>query len=381
MQFDLKPLPHVVFGSGRISEVDKLASDFDGKSCLIVTDAGIVAAGHVDIVLASMEKSGFQCKIFADVEENPTGKHVDRGLLAAKNARPNMIIGLGGGSAMDCAKAINFLYTNGGKIEDYQGYGKAKLPMLPSIGIPTTAGTGSEAQSYALISQESSHKKMACGDTKARFRTVILDPEVIVSTPAQVRAVTGIDAIAHALESYVCKKSNPVTKMYAAQAWKRLSTNFEASLRDNASTQILGDMLLGAHFAGIAIETAMLGAAHASANPLTAQFGLTHGIAVGLMLPYVLRYNSNAVNGGYDQLLNATRNGKDSASLPGAESLAAQVQTWMEKANLWRGLRNWGISKTDLPTLAQQASEEWTGKFNPRPVTKQAFSKLYEQAF
>src|SRR5204863_4246486 len=146
------------------------------------------------------------------VEENPTSRHVEAGVAAARAHRADLLVAIGGGSAMDTAKGINFVFTNGGQIADYQGFAKATRPMLPSVGVPTTAGTGSEAQSYALIADESSHLKMACGDRKAAFRVALLDPELTVSQPRSVSAVTGIDSVAHALESYVTVKRNPLAQ-------------------------------------------------------------------------------------------------------------------------------------------------------------------------
>src|SRR5205823_8079625 len=150
---------------------------------------------------------------------NPTNRHVEGGVAFARPLGVDLIVSVGGGSAMDCAKGINFLLTNGGRMADYQGFGKAKKPMLPSIGIPTTAGTGSEAQSYALIADEKTHMKMACGDRKAAFQVAILDPEVTVSQPRPVTALTGLDALSHALESYVTSKRNPVSQIFAREGW------------------------------------------------------------------------------------------------------------------------------------------------------------------
>src|SRR5260221_14542721 len=144
--------------------------------------------------------------LFDEVEENPTTRHVEAGVAFARQHQIDVIVAVGGGSSMDCAKGINFLLTNGGQMSDYKGFGKALLPMLPSIGVPTTSGTGSEAQSYALIADDKTHLKMACGDRKAAFRVAVLDPEVTVSQPPTVTAITGLDALAHAVESYVCTR-------------------------------------------------------------------------------------------------------------------------------------------------------------------------------
>src|SRR5262249_43397813 len=158
-------------------------------------------AGHTDRCRNSLQEAGLTVAVFDDVTPNPTTEDVERGLAAAKAAGIDFFVAVGGGSAMDCAKGINFLYTNGGRVQDYWGIGKATKPLLPFIAIPTTAGTGSEAQSYALIADAHSHMKMACGDKKAACRVAILDPDLTLSMPAGVTAATGIDAISHAVES------------------------------------------------------------------------------------------------------------------------------------------------------------------------------------
>src|SRR5207253_5809145 len=202
---------------------------------------------------------------FHDFEANPDTVMVEAGRVFAATAGIDSIIGLGGGSSMDCAKAINFVLTNGGRMQDYWGHGKASLPMLPMIGIPTTAGTGSEAQSYALISDPETHVKMACGDPKAAFRIAILDPALTVSQPAAVRAAAGYDAISHAVESYVTTARNPASDLFAREAWRLLNGAYERAMNQPADMQALSNMLLGSHYAGIAIEHSMLGATHACA--------------------------------------------------------------------------------------------------------------------
>src|SRR5919106_415133 len=201
--FDFHTATRVVFGPGSLNRLGELARELGDTRVLLVTDPGLEAAGHPQRAEQSLREAGLEVFVFDHVEENPTSLHVEEGAAFAKPLGIDLIVSVGGGSAMDCAKGINFLLTNGGHMADYKGFGKAQKPMLPSIGVPTTAGTGSEAQSYALIADEQSHMKMACGDRKAAFRIAILDPELTVSQPPAVTAVTGIDALAHAIESYV----------------------------------------------------------------------------------------------------------------------------------------------------------------------------------
>src|SRR5262249_30878082 len=255
------------------------------------TDPGLEAAGHPTRALASLAEANLTAFVFDGVEENPTTEHVERGLAVATKHRIDFIVAIGGGSAMDCAKGINFLFTNGGRMHDYVGIGKASKPMLPSLGIPTTAGTGSEAQSFSLVADPTTHAKMACGDPKAAFRAAILDPEVTVSQPPRVTALTAIDAISHSVETFVCNRRSAISQMYSAAAWRLLNKNIETVFRDPADLAARGAMQIGAHFAGAAIENSMLGVCHSCANPLTAHYGLTHGLAIGIMLPHVIRFN------------------------------------------------------------------------------------------
>ncbi len=337
------------------------------------------AAGHPQRALASLHAAGLQTFLFDGVEENPTTKHVAAALEFAKRHQVDLIVAVGGGSSMDCAKGVNFLLTNGGKMSDYKGLNKATKPMLPSIGVPTTSGTGSEAQSYALIADEQTHLKMACGDRKAAFRVAILDPAVTVSQPPSVTIVTAIDAMSHAVESYVSTRRNPWSQTFAREAWRLLSGNFETVLKTPAAVAARGAMQLGAHFAGAAIETAMLGACHACANPLTAHYGITHGVAIGILLPHVVRFNTAAVSGLYADLVHQVGLMNGDASAAG-EVLAQRLTEFLRFAQLPTKLSDCGVTSTILPVLAVEAAEQWTGRFNPIPVGEPELRRLYEIA-
>ena len=205
---------------------------------LLVTDPGIVDAGHVRArPLESSRPPELSVTIFDGVRENPTTRDVDDCVEVARDVRTDLIIGLGGGSSMDTAKGCNFILTNGGRMQDYWGVGKATKPMLPLIAIPTTAGTGSECQSFALIADEETHQKMACGDPKAAPRVAILDPELTVSQPRQVTACTGIDAIAHAVETAVTKKRNALSSMYSREAFRLTAANLERVFRSPTTSK------------------------------------------------------------------------------------------------------------------------------------------------
>jgi len=368
--FDFHPTTRVVYGVGALAQLGALVDALNGKRILLVTDPGIVKAGIAERVKKLLVEDGRDVFVFDATGENPTTEHVDAGVaFAHTQGEMDVIVGLGGGSAMDCAKGINFILTNGGQMIDYKGMGHATKPMLPSIGIPTTAGTGSEAQSFALIAQADTHEKMACGDLKARFRSVILDPELTESVPQRVVAITGIDAIAHALESYVCTRRNAVSNLFAEKAWQLLSGGFERVLDDVSDVDARGDMLVGAHFAGAAIENAMLGAAHACANPLTAHYDMAHGVAVGVMLPAVIRFNGETHGALYEGLG------------VGVHDLVDRVVVMKAVAGLPTRLCDLGVDEAMLPQLAKEATAQWTGTFNPREVCEADFLRLYQSVF
>ena len=368
----------MLFEAGALARLGEVVRSVGGTRVLLVTDPGLAVAGHPQRATRAMRDAGLDVFTFDGVKENPTEREVAAGVVFARTHAIDCIVAVGGGSSMDCAKGVNFLLTNGGRMADYKGFGKAAKPMLPSVGVPTTAGTGSEAQCYALITDEKTHLKMACGDKKAGFRASILDPEVTVSQPRIVTAVTGIDAVAHAVESFVCTKGNPLSRMYALAAYRHLEPNFERVMAHPSDLPGRAAMLLGAHFSGMAIEAAMLGVCHSCANPLTAHYGITHGVAIGVMLPHVVRFNAGAVGDLYGELVG------DAPGRPGrpaGDVLADRVSELLRSAGLPHSLRECGVSETILPLLSEEANQQWTARFNPRPVTEADILKLYQSAW
>lgn len=380
--FDYLLQTRLVFGPNRIEELGALAKEFGGSRVLVVSDPGIIRAGHTARGIDTLTKAGLATHIFSEIAENPTTADVDRGTAVAREFRPDLIVGLGGGSSMDCAKGINFLYSCGGRMHDYWGIGKATKPMLPLIAVPTTAGTGSEAQSFALISDAETHVKMACGDKKAACKVALLDPTLTVTQPERVTALTGIDAVAHALETYVTTKRNFMSILLSREAWRLLEKNFLKVLREPEDLEARGKMQLGAFLAGTAIENSMLGATHALANPLTAHYGIPHGQAIALMLPHVIRFNGELRRDWYCELLAyvSGTNGAPSVA-SGPSGLADFLLQMADTAGLAGRLSACGVEEQKLPTLAADAAKQWTGTFNPRPLTTDDLLALYRAAY
>ncbi len=262
--FDHQPRTRLVFGVGALARLGELARELGAQRVLLVTDAGLVRAGHTERASRALAGAGLAVAVFDQVRENPTTLDVARCVAAARACGCDLLVGLGGGSAMDTAKGCNFLLTNGGEMRDYWGVGRATRPMLPFLAVPTTAGTGSECQSAALIADEATHQKMACLDPKAAARLALLDPALTLSQPPAVTAHTGVDALAHVAETAVTRRRNPVSLMYTHEAFKRLIPALPRVLEAPEDLEARAQMLLASSLAGQAIENSMLGAAHAS---------------------------------------------------------------------------------------------------------------------
>ncbi|MEM6472025.1 MAG: iron-containing alcohol dehydrogenase [Planctomycetota bacterium] len=373
--FDAIARTRIVFGQGVFARLGELAADFRPKSVLVVCDEGILEAGHFDTACGFLRDAGLTVHSFHEFAENPTSAMVDVGVAKAAEVQPDLLIGLGGGSSMDCCKGINFVYSCGGRIHDYHGVGKATSEMIPMIAVPTTSGTGSEAQSFALISDADTHVKMACGDPKAACKIAILDPTLTLTQPRSVTALTGIDAISHAIETYVTNRRTPMSVTYSRRAFGLLATGFSEVLAAPEDLEARSRMQLGACFAGMAIETSMLGAAHATANPLTARHDVTHGQAVGLMLPAVIRLNGRKHGDWYAELLREVDPSVSTEEAP--ETLARMVTRWLEEAGLATSLNALSIPETGIDAFVEDALKQWTGTFNPIPLDKQNAAELY----
>ncbi len=380
--FDFAQRPRLVSGVGVVERVGELARELGGRRALLVTDPGIVKAGHAARVQAALCASGLTVATYDQARENPGTRDVDACLASARAGAVDIIIGLGGGSAMDTAKGCNFLLSNGGKMRDYWHTHAASKPFLPLIAIPTTAGTGSECQSYALIVDEESHQKMACGDAKALARVALLDPGLTVTQPRRVTACTGLDALVHAVETMVTTRRNAVSQLFAREAFALVQANLLQVLANPGDLAARSAMQQGAAFAGLAIENSMLGAAHACANPLTARFNMVHGQAVACMLPVVLRFNAGdpAAAALYAELSVHAGLARTGETVAAVAALAQRIDDIIAAAGIPHRLSESGVGEGDIAALASDAAGQWTGRFNPRPVGEAEFRQLYASA-
>ena len=376
--FDFELRTRLVCGPGVIQGVGGLARELGFSRPLLVADHGLQEAGHVERADRLLREAGIAPVPFHDFDVNPDTAMIDRGRAFAEPRGIDSIVGLGGGSSLDCAKGINILLTNDGAMADYRGYGKATCPMLPMIGIPTTAGTGSEAQSYAVIADATTRMKMACGDPQLAFRVAVLDPELTLSQPAAVTAAAGFDAIAHAVETAVTTRRTAMSTVFSHEAFRLLNAHYEVVLAEPDNLEARAAMQLGAFHAGVAIEQSMLGAAHACANPLTAHYQITHGVALAILLPHVVRWNAARDGSLYGDLVADTFGGSSNGT--GGDQLAQRLVEIGTAGGFPRRLRDTGVNADDLSTLADEAGQQWTGGFNPLPFGAGEALEVYQCA-
>jgi alcohol dehydrogenase len=326
--------------------------------------------------------------VYDGVEIEPTDRSMEEAAEYARTKDVDGLIAVGGGSAIDTCKAVNLLTCYPAPLLDYvnKPVGKGVPvpgPLRPLIAVPTTAGTGSECQSFALIADEETHQKMACGDPKAAARIALLDPALTLTQPRGVTACTGVDAIAHAVETAVTRRRNPFSLLYSREAFRLTIHHLPRVLDNPDDLEARAWMLLGAAYAGTAIENSMLGAAHSTANPLTARHNVIHGQAVGMMLPYIVRFNAvlPSVREMYRELaVYAGLVAAEVATEAAVDALVERLRSALASAGFPASLAECGIREEEIPVLAAEAAQQWTATFNPRDITADDFAALYKEA-
>ncbi|OIP51152.1 MAG: alcohol dehydrogenase [Desulfobacterales bacterium CG2_30_60_27] len=289
--FSINQPTAIRFGVGAVQGLPDLVRELGGSKIFVVVDPTLVKAGLAERVTAPLKAAGLPFVLYDQLAPEPGLTLADKGAKLAKKAGADCVVGMGGGSAMDVAKAISILLTNGGKAEDYLGLGKIKKPGLPKIMIPTTAGTGAEVTFTAVFINEKTGSKGGMNGDPLYPDVAILDPALTVSMPPQVTATTGIDALTHAIEAFVSTQAHPMSDMYALQAIELISENLPLAYANGNNLEARANMLMGSLLGGKALATAGVGLVHAMAYPLGGMFGIPHGLANAVLLPYVVEYN------------------------------------------------------------------------------------------
>ena len=371
----------IVFGRDSVKELPGILKGYGAKKVMVVYDAGVKAAGIAEQVLAMVEETSIPYVVFDGVIPNPTNEVVEEAAGLARCNGVDSFVSVGGGSRNDLAKAIDVLMTNPGSIGDYAGIGKVRHPLFPLVAIPTTAGTSSEITNVSALTDTQKVVKYVVIDDKLVPSKVIIDPEFTRTVPASVTAATGLDAITHAVESYISNRSNPLTEYNSIKGLEILYRNITRAVTDGADMEAREQMMLGCVITGFGFSNANLGLVHAIAHTLSAHFHLAHGMANAAVLPYVMEFNADGCPEKMAELARAigltmSGNMEDDKYL-----LAGELLHLVQKLGI-KTLSEQGITELDLDMLAEEAMREPVLGFNPRQdVGKEDILAILRKAF
>jgi alcohol dehydrogenase class IV len=359
----------IEFGWGALARLPELVKSVGGRRALVVGDPGVVKAGLVDRVLAALGGS-VSVTTFTDVESDPDARSVDAGVQLARAKECDVIIGIGGGSAMDVAKVIGVMLTNPGNIRDYNGMGKIGQPGAPVIAIPTTSGTGSEMTIWSVLSDKEKKTKFGVGSVLNCARIALLDPELTMSLPPAITAATGIDALTHALESYVNTATQPISEAMSEQSMTLIARSLRLAVAQPGNKEARADMLLASTIAAMAFNSTRLGLAHAFAMPLGSRFHIPHGLANAIMLPPVMRFNLPGSLAKFARI--AQIFGENTAGLSqreAAERSVVAIEQLQQDIGITQKLGDFGMTEADLQDVAAEAILSGNVAVNPRKPT------------
>lgn len=380
--FTVNQPTRIRFGVDAINDLPALVKELGGSKVFLVVDPGLIQAGLVERITAPLAAAKIAFELYDQVDPEPGLKLADNGAKLAKKAKCDCVVGAGGGSAMDVAKAVSILLTNGGKAEDYLGLGKIKKPGVPKIMIPTSAGTGAEVTFTAVFINEKTKSKGGMNGDPLYPEAAILDPALTVSLPPHITATTGVDALTHALEAFVSTQAHAISDMYALEAIDLISSNLVKAYAHGGNLEARSNMLLGSLLAGKALATAGVGLVHAMAYPLGGMFGIPHGLANAVLLPYVMAYNLIGNTGRFALLAEAM--GAKVDGLPEREAAEAGVEfvyRMNQDLSIPASLAELKIPAKKIPEMAKIAlTVTRPVENNPRKPTLEDVIRVYETA-
>ena len=372
-----------VFGSGAVSKLGIECKNLGASKALLVMDQALSKSVIAEKVKESLKSERIRVFMFSDVTPEPDPKIADLGTELALKEKVRCIIGVGGGSTMDIAKAIGMLMKNGGKAVEYIGIDKVKKPGIPTIMVPTTAGTGSETTLTAVFTQRDTRKKGGINSAFIYPDTAVLDPELTLDLPPMITAYTGMDALTHAIESYTSLNAHFMSEIISLRAIELIMENLRGAVFDGKNIKYRENMMMGSYLAGMGLAMAGVGAVHALAYPMGAIYDVPHGIGNGLLLPYVLEYN---YPGNIEKFCNmAIYVGQDMEGLSSRENASLVSEAVFELAEdigVPMTLKELNIPEDSIPEMAKAAMQVAVPiANNPRPMTVEAAMDIYRNAY
>lgn len=372
----------IIFGEGSLKRVGEEAEKFGNKVLIVTGKSSAKKTGSLDEVINSLTSHNLRVEVFNKVEPDPSVETVEEGAKFAKKCAVEVVIGLGGGSPMDAAKAIALLMTNKGSITDYFGTDKVKEPAIPVITIPTTAGTGSEVTKYAVVTERKKMLKQIIGSFHISPVLAILDPLLTLSMPASLTANTGADALSHAIESYVCTKANPVSDILALESIRLIAEALPGAVSQPENIEVRKKMLFASSIAGIALTSSGAGIIHGMGYSITLYYGAPHGLANALLMPEAMEFNLVANPSKYKNI--AAAMGKKVEGLLEKEAArlsVVAVRELSEKIGIPRGLKEIGVKEESLAGFAQTVGKnERVLSLNPRRPSTKEIEEIYRKS-
>lgn len=372
---------NITFGRGSLDRIPEAVSRMKASKAFIVSGPHLNKAGLVNIIASKLKEAGIESESFTETEGNPSTDTVEKAAACFKESGADMIVAFGGGSPLDVAKAVAVIGSYGGKITDYEGVGKVPGPVVPMLAIPTTAGTGSEVTSFSVITDHARDYKLTVGSTYLLPEAVILDPELIATVPEKTAAYCGVDAMVHALESYISLASSPFSDMCAQKALELLGKNIRAYVSDRSNADAAEGMLLGSLFAGIAFSHARLGDVHAMSHPVSAFFDVPHGLANAVLLPTVVEFNAVEDTGKYYEIYKRVAQIAVSRDVFTPSMLVNELRALNESLGIPRSLKKVGVDERKFEAMAEDAMKSGNIAVNPRKTTKDDIIKLYRSSY
>src|SRR5690625_136248 len=374
-------MPEVIFGSGSIRQVGESCSRLGAQNVLIVTDPGVIESGWAELIIKSCREVGLSYSVFSELTTNPKDYEVEVGVQQYLAAECDAIVGVGGGSAIDVAKAIAIIATNGGKIRDYEGVDKIKLPLPPQVMVATTAGSGSEVSQFSIILDSQYQKKLTIISKSLVPDIAIVDPETLETKDALLTATTGLDVLTHGIESYVSIAATPLTDVHAENAISLVANYLRPAVASKLQKEATEKMAMASLQAGLAFSNAILGAVHGMSHAIGGKFLLPHGDVNGILLPHVMEFNYIAAPEKFARIAKLL-NGKQALELhehPGKVAVA-YVKELAKEIGAPQRLRELGLTEQDAKKISADAIADACMITNPRDITIADVEDLFSQA-
>ena len=372
----------IVYGIGASKKIGSIAAGRGAKKAFIVSDQGVKQAGLLEPIQKSFQESGIETALFDDVEQSSSVQSVDRGAEMVRTKGFDMIVGIGGGSALDTAKAMGAVAANGGKCSDYAGANKIKLPPVPVVALPTTSGTSAEVTDVAVIADRAKHARIGVRSPLVVPVIAILDPLLTLSMPAHVTAATGMDALTHAIESYTNTITAEPTELMALEAINMIGKYLRGAVANGNNIHARERMSMACVLTGVAFRNTRLGVLHAITGPFCGYYEVAHGVANAVILPHVMKFN---MLGNLEKFANIAQalgiKTENMSCREAALSSIEAVQNLLSDVGLPATFNEMKLDKSLLPQIAAEASKSPNLTINPRKATKEDLLSICQAAF